>query len=243
MSPFFQNKHSLEALFNPADFVTYANYPTDLPAKYVLTYETSALNYFRRRYRPAQKIKLRADLSIYQYRDTGFVRIAGIGSPNAVTAIEELIALGGKTFITVGTAGGLYREGIFLCKRALRDEGTSYHYTSRGKYSYPDKELTSKLGRCLRNQGLKYFEGTTWTTDAPYRETRAEIKHYAKKGVATVEMEASALFVVAKYRKAKIAGAFIVGDVLEERWEPKFKNIAVKSMLNRLVDTAMECLE
>ena len=168
--------------------------------------------------------------------------MGGIGSPNAATVFEELIALGGKKFLNIGTAGGLHHEGIFLCNKALRDEGTSYHYIPHGKFTHPDKKLTEKLGKAIENKGLEYFEGTTWTIDAPYRETKAEIEHYAKKGISTVEMEASALFAVAKCRKVKIASAFVVSDVLGKKWKPKFNHHKIKKSLNLLFDAAINCL-
>ena len=102
----FKDKHLQKALFSPADFVRYANCPENLPKKYVIAYQTSALQYFKRRYKPARKIKLYSDLTIYRYDNIGFLKMTGMGSPGAVIALEELIALGGKTFINVGTAGG-----------------------------------------------------------------------------------------------------------------------------------------
>jgi uridine phosphorylase len=212
-----------------------------LPKKYILTYQTSALNYIRRKYKP-KKIRLYSLLSVYRYRDIGFVKLTGIGAPNAATVLEELIALGGRQFLNLGTAGGLHHEGIFLCNKALRDEGTSYHYLPHGRFTFPDKKLTARLGEAIENQGLEFFEGTTWTIDAPYRETRAEIEKYAKQGVATVEMEASALFAVAQFRKVKIATAFVVSDLLGKKWLPKFHRFDVKRAQNQLIDAGVECL-
>ena len=40
-------------------------------------------------------------------------------------------------------------QGFFLCKKALRDEGTSYHYISHGEYSYPDESLTENFGKFM----------------------------------------------------------------------------------------------
>jgi uridine phosphorylase len=179
-------------------------------------------------------------MTINLYKNIGLIRMNGIGSPHAVTVLEELIAMGAKEFINIGTAGGLHHRGIFVCNKALRDEGTSYHYIKEGKYSYPDKSLTDKFKIFLTKKGLDFFEGTTWTIDAPYRETKAEVKKYSKEGIFTVEMEASALFVVAKYRKVKIASAFVASDILKEKWEPEFHRFDVKKTENKLIDAAVE---
>jgi len=239
--PQFRNKHLEAALFTPQDFARYRALEVKLPAKWIITYHHRLLSYIQRKYHP-EKIKFSGLINLYTDKNIGFVRLPGIGSPFAVTLLEELIAYGGKEFLNIGFAGGLQHEGIFLCDRALRDEGTSHHYISHGKYSYPDTRLTKKFGEAIAEQGLEYETATTWTIDAPYRETKAEIERYRKQGIATVEMEASALFAVAKLRKVKLASAFVVSDVLMKKWEPKFHELNVVRALNRLVDAGVECL-
>ncbi len=240
--PNYKNKHLEEALFDPKDFISYfSKTRVKFPKKYIITYQRSSRNYFVRRYKP-KKIPFSKQCDFYWYKDMGLIFMKGIGAPNAVTVFEELIAFGGKTFLNIGTAGGLHHEGNFLCNKALRDEGTSYHYAAHEKFSYPDENLTKKLRKSMNNSGLEFFEGTTWTIDAPYRETKAEVEKFAKKGIATVEMEASALFAVAKYRKVKIAAAFVVSDVLKDAWEPNFHKFNVKRNLNLLIDAAVKTL-
>jgi len=119
---------------------------------------------------PLMKIAARHGLKVLEdcaqshgaeYKD----KMTGIGAPNATAVFEELIALGGKEFINVGTAGGLHHEGIFLCNKALRDEGTSHHYLPNGKFTYPDEKLTKKLGRLLeKNTGMGVKTSTRLST-------------------------------------------------------------------------------
>jgi uridine phosphorylase len=242
--PNFKNKHLEEALFNPSQYVEkYLRIMQKTRLKkYILIYHPKVLNHFKRRYKP-EKIRLNHLISIYTYKDIGVIRMGGIGSPNAATILEELIALGGKVFINIGYAGGLDDFGYYLCDKAIRDEGTSYHYFPHGRYIYPDNGLTEDFGKSLADSKLQFQKGATWTIDAPYRETKAEIRHYKKNGVKTVEMEASALFAVAKFRKVKIASAFVVSDVLgEKKWDPQFTARHVISRLNKLFDVAVEHL-
>ncbi|MFH1307378.1 MAG: nucleoside phosphorylase [archaeon] len=240
--PKFPNKHLEKALFSPEDFISYAK-KSRVPKKIIITYPYTNLPYIAKKY-GATRIDggLIQKTYVTKKRDIGFVQMSGIGSPNAVTAVEELIARGARTFLNIGTAGGLHTDGIFLCNKALRDEGTSYHYLPKGHYVYPDERLTGKFGKCIGRQGLEYEEGTTWTIDAPYRETKAEIERYAKKGIKTVDMEASALFALAQFRKVKIASAFVVSDSLSKKWGPKFKKRQIKAMVNKLIDAGVECL-
>jgi uridine phosphorylase len=225
---------------NPKEFVKYECPNEKCPPKCIIAYQSSTLDHFRRICKPTSKIELHNDLIIWQYKDIGFVRTPGIGSSNAVACLEELIALGGKVFITIGSAGGLNKEGTFLCDKALIDEGTSIHYAPSSIFSYPDKKLTLKLGESMKNLDISYSKGATWTTDAPYRETNRDIKACAEMGICTVDMEASALFTVAKFRKVKIASAFLIGDVYTDKeWKPKFKEKHIKLKLNKLVDAAI----
>jgi len=237
--PNFKNKHLQEALFHPEDFLKYNNIKGKFPTKYIITYQSRAKSHFLRIYKP-KKVRLYSLLTMYIYKDIGFIKMSGIGAPISSAILEELISLGGKEFLNIGTAGGLDKQGVFLCTKALRDEGTSHHYLAQGRFSYPNQDLTTRFEKQLKHSGIPYREGTTWTIDAPYRETKAEIEHYKKQGIATVEMEASALFAVAQVRKVKLASAFVVSDILGKEWKPKFKKFDVVRSQNQLIDAAVE---
>jgi len=206
--PHFRNKHLEQALFNPTDYCTWKNYLKKdykkAPKKYILIYYTKLLRHFKRKYKP-KKFKLYRLVTIYQHKDVGVVHMTGIGSPHAVTVFEELIALGGKEFLNIGSAGGLQSFGVFLCKKAIRDEGTSHHYAAHKKYAFPNKELTDRLENALLNNKVSFKKATSWTIDAPYRETKAEIQHYKKQNVA--------YFIEVKYRTVDKNDEFEIDNV------------------------------
>ena len=133
----------------------------------------------------------------YEDRWVLAMKAAGYGAPTAVMTLEELIGFGITIFVNLGTAGGLQETmsigDIVVCERAIRDEGTSYHYLPDAKYAYACPELTAGLHTAIKSKGLPVLTGTSWTTDAPYRETIEEVRLYRAEGVATVEMEAAAL--------------------------------------------------
>jgi len=236
--PKYKNKHLAEALFSPEEYINYAKIKKEIfPKKYIISYQENAENYFKKKFKGKYKIiPLSKRTRILKIGEVGFLRVKGIGAPYVVTIIEELIALGAKEFINVGSAGGLKKRGIFLCNKSVRDEGTSHHYLPNSIYSYPDKELTNRIKKQLEKNKLKYTLAPSWTIDAPYRETKKEIAHYKKKGIATVEMEASAVFAVTKLRKIKSAALFVVSDVLGEKWEPEFHTMNYKKTLNKMID-------
>ena len=131
-----------------------------------------------------------------------------------------------------------------VCEKAIRDEGTSHHYLKYSKYAYASKRLTKKIMESLEKLKQKYFVGTSWTIDAPYRETIAEAKQYQKEGVATVEMEASALFAVAQYRNVELGAIFTISDSLAElEWKPKFHLKKTKKGLEILYKVAIDVLQ
>jgi uridine phosphorylase len=165
---------------------------------------------------------------IYRVRpDVGVTILEGSGAPYAGIAVEEYAALGVSRFVIVGIAGSLQpkvRVGeLVLCDRAQRDEGTSHHYLAPGRFAVPSAALTRSLRAALDRSGTPFLTGPTWTIDAPYRETIAEIRRYRALGIATVEMEASAVFAIARCRKRQAAALFAISDNLDERgWEPRF---------------------
>ena len=171
----------------------------------------------------------------------------GIGAPVAAIVLEELIAIGAARFLSIGTAGGLQPElaagEVVLCTSAVRDEGVSHHYTPHDNPAEPDSALTGALEQSIRDVGLPYRRGSSWTIDTPYRETAAEARHYQAEGVLCVEMEAAALFTVAAHRGVALASAFCVSDSLADaEWSPLFDHPDLAHNLLTLYGAAVDTL-
>jgi uridine phosphorylase len=216
------------------------------PKGIIICYSTSLMDYIKKNYKVKEQDAFGGKLLTLD--NIGILGNLGIGAPSAAVALEEAIALGTKRYINLGTAGTLSKKlstgDIVVCDRAIRDEGTSHHYIKTGKYSYPSKEMTENIIEKLSENGYTFDVGTSWTIDAPYRETIAEAKHYQKEGVLTVEMEASALFTVAKYHDVQIGSIFVVSDSLAEmEWKPNFHRKEVKKKVQKMLDIAMEVLK
>ena len=131
--------------------------------------------------------------------EAGIVGCA-VGAPFAVLVAEQLFASGCRLLVSVTSAGQIVPIGptpyFVLIDRALRDEGTSYHYLSGSTFAEaPDTALLARVeetGRTLPDVAL--HRGATWTTDAPYRETASAIDWARQLGALAVEMEAAALY-------------------------------------------------
>jgi uridine phosphorylase len=149
---------------------------------------------------------------------------AGVGAPLSAGLMEELIALGGREFVAVGGAGCLVPELVMghaiVVDSAVRDEGTSFHYLPPSRVVDSDPEAAAALSDSLREAGVPFVVGRTWTTDGVYRETRARAERRVAEGCISVDMEASALIAVARYRGVRLANLLYAGDSLAgEEWE------------------------
>ena len=132
---------------------------------------------------------------------------------------------------------------IVVCERAIRDEGTSYHYLPGAKYATASPKLTAVLCAAMRNRGIPFRMGTSWTTDAPYRETVEELRLYRAEGVATVEMEAAALFAVGAFRGVSVSSVFAVSDRLsEEGWHQEYHGEEKTEALRLVFEVARQTL-
>lgn len=140
-------------------------------------------------------------------RKVGIIGCA-VGASYAVLLAEELFASGCELLISVTSSGRIAGETpppyFILIEKALRDEGTSYHYLPPSDFS----RLAPKLSKSLRNAfdqiPLPVQRGSTWTTDAPFRETRRAIERCRALGILAVEMEAAALYAFAEARRKPV---------------------------------------
>ncbi len=127
-----------------------------------------------------------------------------VGAAFAVLIAEELFASGCRFLVSMTSAGQLVPlrppPYFILIDRALRDEGTSYHYAAPSEFSAADGELLALTQGAFDNLRVPMLQGTTWTTDAPFRETAEAIAAMQAKGLLAVEMEAAALYAFASAR-------------------------------------------
>ena len=131
-----------------------------------------------------------------------------VGAAFAVLVAEELFACGCELLISVTSAGQLVElqppPYFIVIERALRDEGTSYHYVAPAEYSVADDALVRAAEKALSAAGIAIQAGGTWTTDAPFRETARAIDAARRAGLLAVEMEAAALYAFASARGKEV---------------------------------------
>jgi uridine phosphorylase len=139
--------------------------------------------------------------------DFGIIGCA-VGASFAVLIAEEMFASGCKLLISVTSSGQIVPirppPYFILIERALRDEGTSYHYMAASEYSHADAALIAALDGAFDDLPVPVLAGATWTTDAPFRETELAINAMREKNLMAVEMEAAALYAFAQVRQKSV---------------------------------------
>jgi uridine phosphorylase len=148
---------------------------------------------------------------LYAFRHEGHeYGIVGcaVGAAFAVLIAEELFVSGCRLLISMTSAGQIAPVQappyFVVIDRALRDEGTSYHYLPPSTYSEADAQLAKLALSALTAAGVPVRVGATWTTDAPFRETQEAIEAALQAGILAVEMEAAALYAFARARNRSV---------------------------------------
>lgn len=144
---------------------------------------------------------------------------APLGAPAATQLLDWLISYGVKEILAVGTAGALVdlpENAMFLPTRAIRDEGTSFHYMEPGQFIDLNTQFIKKVEAQLDKLDLEYDEITTWTTDGFFRETPKKVAQFRQLGVSVVEMECAGIAACAQFRKVDFAQILFTADSLAD---------------------------
>ena len=164
----------------------------------------------------------------------------GMGCPSTAIAVEELARVGVTSFIRVGSSGalqaGIKPGDLVVSEGTLRNDGTTAAYVHPGFPAVPDLEIAGTLRRIaeqsMAGTGTAVYSGLNASDDAFYAETPEWIGQLNSMGILNVEMESSAMYVVARLRGLRagmicstssnlVDGASLydgTGDALKEGW-------------------------
>jgi uridine phosphorylase len=131
-----------------------------------------------------------------------------VGAPYAVLVAEQMFACGCELLVSITSSGQIAKVAdppyFVLVTRALRDEGTSYHYSPRARFADANAALLNVGSAALQQAGIDVVQGVSWTTDAPFRETEASVAKAEREGILAVEMESAALYAFAAARNKAV---------------------------------------
>ena len=155
-----------------------------------------------------------------------------VGAPACVGSIEDtLSAIKTDKYVVFGGAGCLDKEiahgRVMIPTEAYRDEGTSYHYAPASNYiTIKNAEIVAEF---MKENGIPYVKGKTWTTDAFYRETLNNFCKRKADGCISVEMECAALQAMCDFRGLSLYTFFTSGDLLDApKWDERHKSGELK---------------
>jgi len=256
MYPKYKEKYNDEdVIISPADTRRYAedsgDYPEEEPpAGVILCYQEDLFEYVTDTFEGRWVEGIDSYFDFYVLTETevpiGVAGGIGIGAPATAFVMEHLIEYGVENIMAIEFAGCLQRdvamEDIIVCDKALRNEGTSYHYLEPTRFVEAPGDLTETIEEMLEESKLQYHVGSSWTNDAFFRETIHEVEQYRDEGFLTVEMEAATTYSVARYRDITAAAMFIASDYVGTgEWEPYFH--LTEEYLQRLFRIAKQALE
>lgn len=184
------------------------------------------------------------------------VTSTGIGGASASIALEELVNVGAKTFIRVGTCGGMQLDvkggDIVIATGAIRMEGTTREYAPIEFPAVANLDVSNALVQAAKKLGYSYHTGVVQCKDSFYGQHSPETKPvsyellnkweaWKRLGCLASEMESAALFVVASYLKVKVGSVFLtVGN--QEREKANMEN-PIMHDTEKAIKTAIEAIK
>lgn len=181
------------------------------------------------------------------------VQTSGMGTPSMAIVVEELLNLGARRLVRVGTTGGIGRgvhpTDIVVAVSATPGDGATRTYLHGDPYApTADFELTRALVDTARALGVEPHVGTILTADVFYNPDEDYVSKWRARNILSVEMESAALFTLAA--RAAAAGADVraaciltVSDTMSEEEEigdSYLAHHALEKATDRMIEVALE---
>jgi len=172
------------------------------------------------------------------------IQATGMGGPSAAIVAEELIGLGARRLIRIGTCGGLQPAlqlgDLVIAISAVPADSTARHYAG-GEPHAPtaDFGLTHGLVHHAKPLGMRPHVGSVASSDTFYDPDPERHRRWAARGVLAVEMEAATLFTVAAMRGVAAACVLVVSDLVGEGEFQRIADGDLASAVDRMVRLAL----
>jgi DeoD family purine-nucleoside phosphorylase len=169
------------------------------------------------------------------------VQSSGMGCPSAGIVVEELVQLGVKRIVRVGTCGGLQPDvamgDLIVAISAVPADATATHLIG-GEPHAPtaDWELVHGAVHHAKELGKRVRVGPIVSSDVFYNPDGGQYQRWSDRGILGVEMEGAMLFTLGALRKIQTGCLLLVSDVVVEG---EFKRISDEEM-RRAVDEMTE---
>ena len=172
------------------------------------------------------------------------VQGTGMGCPGATIVFEELIQLGVKKLLRVGTCGGLQAHhelgDLIVALSAVADDRTADHLVG-GEPHCPTAswELIHGAVHTAKQMGQSMHVGPIVSSDVFYNPDANQYERWSKRGVLAVEMEASALFTVGALRGVQSGCLLTVSDIVVEGEFKRITDDELRAAVDRMTRVAL----
>ncbi|WP_026818980.1 nucleoside phosphorylase [Arthrobacter castelli] len=139
----------------------------------------------------------------------------GVGGPGAICLFQELMDAGVDTIVRLGTAGslqtGIEDGDLIIAESCVRDDGVTQQLVPESYPACSAAEIVLELRRSAVENAAPHQRGVVWTRAAFYPGVLdLGLKSYLETGVLAIEMELSALLVLASTRGVRAGGVLVI---------------------------------
>ena len=173
------------------------------------------------------------------------VQATGMGCPSAAIVVEELVQLGVKRLLRIGTCGGLQPDmklgDLVVALSAVPADSTATHYVNREPHvPTADWDLVHAAVHAAKELGKPVRVGPIASSDVFYDPDQARAQRWSDRGILAVEMEAAVLFTLGALRKVKAGCLLTVSDVIVKGEFVRISDEEMKAAVDQMTELALE---
>ncbi len=175
------------------------------------------------------------------------VQATGMGCPSAAIVIEELVQLGVKRLLRVGTCGGLQPDlelgDLIVALSAVPADSTASHYVG-GEPHAPTAswELVHGAVHSAKELDRRVRVGPIVSSDVFYDPDAGRAQRWSERGVLAVEMEAAVLFTLGALRRVEAGCLLTVSDVIVEGEFKRISDESLRSAVDEMTELALRTI-
>jgi 5'-methylthioadenosine phosphorylase/purine-nucleoside phosphorylase len=172
------------------------------------------------------------------------VQATGMGCPSAAIVIEELVQLGVKRMLRIGTCGGLQPDlkigDLVIAISAVPADSTAMHLVREPHAPTADWDLVHAAVHAAKEQGKDVRVGPIVSSDLFYNPDQGQYGRWSDRGILAVEMEAAVLFTIGALRKAKTGCLLTVSDVVVEGEFVRITDEEMQAAVDKMTELALD---
>jgi len=172
------------------------------------------------------------------------VQGTGMGCPGATIVFEELVQLGVKKLLRVGTCGGLQAHhklgDMIVAISAVPADSTAMHLVGNEPHCPTASwELIHGAVHVAKGMEQPLHVGPIVSSDLFYNPNEGQYERWSKRGVLAVEMEAAALFTIGALRGVEAGCLLIVSDIIVEGEFKRVTDDEMQAAVDRMTRVAL----